>query len=77
MVDPQHAVVAISRSQARTTSTTASASAVVSLCFTPRETSVVRRIWTRSGDDDPGSAQARMISSPVRVKVTLHRYGAA
>jgi hypothetical protein len=57
----------ISNSQARTTSTTVSACVRVSLRSSPRETSVVRRIWTRSGDDDPGSAQARMISSPVRV----------
>ena len=35
----------------------------------PWETSVVERMWTRSGEDDPGSSQARMMSSPVRVPV--------
>ena len=77
MSDPQRAAVAISSSQAWTTSTTVSASVTVSLRSTPRETSVVRRIWTRRGDEDPGSAQARMISSPVRILLTSNRYGAA
>jgi len=36
---------------------------------------VVRRIWARSDDDDPGSTQARMMSSPVLVLVTAQREG--
>ena len=53
MLGPQR-VAAISSSQARTTSTTSSLSVIVSLRSPPRETSAVRRIWTGSGDDDPG-----------------------
>jgi hypothetical protein len=32
---------------------------------------MVRRSWARSGEDDPGSIQARIMSSPVRVVVTV------
>jgi hypothetical protein len=60
----------ISESQALTASTTASSWATVRLRSNPLETSAVRRIWARSGDDDPGSTQARMRRSPVRVLVT-------
>ena len=37
----------------------------------PAETSVLTRMWARSGSDDPGSTQARMISSPVGSPATV------
>jgi hypothetical protein len=53
-----------------TASRTASTWLVVRLWSNPRETSVASRTLARSGEGDPGSTQARMIRSPVRVLVT-------
>jgi len=62
--------VSSSDSQASTASTTASLSVTVRPCSNPWETSVVRRICARSGEDEPGSTQARMMNSPMRDVVT-------
>jgi hypothetical protein len=67
----------ISDSQAWTTSTAASFSTTVMVCSKPWDTSVASRSWIRIGDGDPGSTQARMRRSPVRVLVTANRGPAA
>jgi hypothetical protein len=74
---PTREPASMSDNQAFTASTTASSCVADRLRSNPLETSVLSRIWARSGDEDPGSIQARMMSSPVRLVVTAHRGRAA
>ncbi|MDQ1415801.1 MAG: hypothetical protein QOF81_1414 [Acidimicrobiaceae bacterium] len=54
-----------SSSHSWTTSHTSAGRASLTVRSTPAEMSVLMRIEVRRGSDDPGSIQARMISSPV------------